>query len=122
MEKILVIDDEPVIRIMLKQLFEQSGYAVCEACDGKQGIALFRKENPDLVITDLIMPDEEGLGLMKKIKQITPDAKIIAISGGGIGSAHVYLSLAKKMGADHVFEKPFDARQMLATVQGMLKK
>lgn len=122
MEKILVIDDEPVIRIILKQLFEENGYDVCEASDGKQGIALFKKEKPDLVITDLIMPDEEGLEVMKKIKQMLPDAKIIAISGGGIGSAQVYLSLAKKMGASHVFEKPFDAKQMLATVQDMLSK
>jgi DNA-binding response OmpR family regulator len=120
MEKILVIDDEPVIRILLRQLFEQTGYEVCEACEGKQGLDLFIKESPDLVITDLIMPGEEGLETIKKIKKIKPDAKILAISGGGIGSARVYLSLALKMGAAHVFEKPFDPKEMLTIVQNML--
>ncbi len=120
MEKILVIDDEPVIRILLRQLFEQAGYEVLDACDGKQGVACFKNQNPDLVITDLIMPEEEGLEAIKQIKQLKPDAKIIAISGGGVGSAQIYLDLAKRMGAQHTFEKPFDAKQVLATVQALL--
>lgn len=120
MEKILVIDDEPVIRILLKQLFEKKGYEVVEASDGKQGLDLFKKQSPDLVITDLIMPEEEGLSVIRKIKQMDGDAKIIAISGGGIGSADIYLDLAKSMGAAHIFKKPFDVQDVLLTVEQML--
>ncbi|MFH2091389.1 MAG: response regulator [Pseudomonadota bacterium] len=120
MEKILVIDDEPAIRILLRQLFEQAGYEVYEASDGKQGIFVYKKENPDLVITDLIMPNEEGLDVIKNIKKIRPGAKIIAISGGGIGSAQLYLTLAKRMGASHVFEKPFAAQEVLTISQSLL--
>ena len=120
MEKILVIDDEPVIRVLLRQLFEKKSYTVFEACDGKEGLDLYKKETPDVVVTDLIMPEEEGLSVIKKIRKMEPDAKIIAISGGGMGSAEVYLKLAKTMGAQYVFQKPFDAREMLSTVENML--
>ena len=120
MEKILVIDDEPVIRVLLRQLFEKRSYTVFEASDGAEGLDLYRKENPDVVVTDLIMPEEEGLSVIKKIKKIKPDANIIAISGGGLGSAEVYLKLAKSMGAQYVFQKPFDDKEMLSTVENML--
>lgn len=120
MEKILVIDDDKVIRIILKQLFEQAGYEVCEAVDGVQGMRLFKQEAPDLVVTDLIMPEKEGIEVIREMKITDPDAKIVAISGGGVGKAYAYLSLAQSMGAAHVFEKPLDVNLMLNTVDKML--
>ena len=120
MKKILVIDDESVIRALLRQLFERNGFLVIDAEDGRQGLDLYREESPDLVVTDLIMPEEEGLTVIKEIKKMTPDAPIIAISGGGIGKADVYLQLAKSMGAGRIFEKPFDAKAVLKAVQEMV--
>ena len=84
MEKILIIDDEPSIRKMLKTLFEKNGYEVMEAQDGTQGIKLFQTHRPDLIITDLIMPGKEGLETIREIKKINQDAKIIAMSGTAV--------------------------------------
>lgn len=121
MEKILVIDDDSVVRVLLRQLFEQTGYTVCEASDGNEGVKLFKKESPDLVVTDLIMPEKEGLEAIKEIKSLKPDSKIVAISGGGIGNAQIYLGLARRLGASHVFEKPLNVSEVLSTVQTLLE-
>lgn len=120
MEKILVIDDDKVIRVILRQLFEHAGYEVCVASDGQEGIEMYTSESPDLVVTDLIMPEKEGIEVIKEMIKSDPAVKIIAISGGGVGKAQVYLGLARSFGAAHVFEKPLNVQQMLETVDQML--
>ena len=120
MKTILVIDDEPVIRVLLRQLLEKNGFTVIEAGDGLEGIRLFNQKQPDLVITDLIMPNEEGLGVIRALKQARDNVPIIAMSGGGVGSADIYLDLAEKMGAGASFEKPFDPKAVLASVKALL--
>jgi DNA-binding response OmpR family regulator len=114
--KILVIDDEPAIRSILSRLLSDQGYQVTTAEDGVRGWALFLEQKPDLVITDIIMPEREGVETIRKIRREYPHAKIIAISGGGRLVNYDVLAVARKFGADEVIHKPFDARGLLEAV------
>ncbi|MBC2705829.1 response regulator [Desulfobacula sp.] len=120
MKQILIIDDEASIRKMLKKLFEKNGYAVIDAQDGSQGVKLFKEHEPDLIITDLIMPEKEGLETISEIKKINPDTKIIAMSGGGVVEPEMYLDLAKNFGAQYSFNKPIDNEALLAAVKHLM--
>ena len=120
MFKILIIDDEPSIRKMLRRLLEKNNFEVIDAENGNEGIRLFREHEPDLVITDLLMPDKEGLETIREIKEIEPDAIIIAITGGGMAAPEMYLRLAKQLGAHHAFSKPLENDELLSTIQAIL--
>ena len=120
MEKILIIDDEAPIRKMLRKLLERNNYYVWEADNGKRGIESYKKNNPDLIITDLIMPEKEGLESIRELKKLNPDVKIIAISGGGITDPKMYLDLAVKFGAVRSFGKPVDNEILLSTIKEIL--
>jgi len=95
-------------------------FEVVTAENGKEGLYIYKQEQPDLVITDLIMPDKEGLETIRELKQMNPSAKIIAISGGGISSPTAYLDLAQKMGAAATFEKPLDNEALLSMVKKLI--
>ena len=116
MAKILVIDDDIIVRKTLIQILEDRGYQVVSAEDGKRGVAAFRSERPDLVITDIIMPEQEGIQTITEIRGMTPEAKIIAISGGGrIGNTD-FLKIARHLGAADIISKPFDPDDLLSRV------
>ncbi len=119
-QRILVIDDEPQLRAMLKRFLELEGYEVITAGDGKEGLRIFFQNPADLVITDLIMPDKEGIETIKELKASHPHAKIIAMSGGGRVGPETYLSLAMKMGASKTLIKPFDLRVLGDAVRELL--
>ena len=117
MKRILVIDDDDQIRTMLKLMLEKAGYEVNEASDGEIGLRK-QQENPfDIIITDIIMPNKEGIGTIVDIKKSFPDVKIIAISGGGRIVPNDYLDIAKRLGADRTLSKPFKRKQLLQTVK-----
>jgi len=118
--KILIIDDDEQMRILLRQVMEWAGYEVVEAADGREGMLKQRKEHADLVITDLIMPEQEGLETITGLKKEYPKLKIIAISGGGRIGPDAYLPAAQELGADRVFSKPFDVRELANTVKELL--
>ena len=120
MVKILIIDDEAPIRKMLKKLLERNEYEVLEAVNGNQGIKLFNEQDPDLIISDLIMPEKEGLETIRELKKLNPDVPIIAISGGGIQDPKMYLDLASKFGAIRTFAKPVDNEILLSTIKEIL--
>ncbi len=120
MNKILIIDDEAPVRKMLKKLLMKNGYHVWEADNGKIGIESYVKNNPDLIITDLIMPEKEGLESIRELKKLNPDIKIIAISGGGITDPKMYLDLASKFGAVQTFSKPVDNKTLISTINEIL--
>ncbi len=122
MKKILIIDDEKSIRSMLMQLFEKNNYEVTLARDGQQGIKLYKENRPDIIITDLIMPEKEGLETIKELKALNPDVKIIAMSGGGTVDPGTYLDLAKRMGALCTFSKPIDNKLLVSTVKELIAK
>ncbi len=116
MPKILIIDDEPHILMMVKKMLERAGYDVNLASNGNEGLKQFRKSPPDLVITDIIMPEREGLETIREMKLLRSNLKIIAMSGGGKISADNYLETAKIFGAAIVIEKPFTQKQLLSSV------
>ena len=121
MKKILIIDDEPYILLMLKKMLERAGYKVELASNGKEGMDIFRKQTTDLVITDIIMPDREGLELIIEMKKTRPDLKIIAISGGGRISPDSYLECATHFGAEKVFQKPFRQKELVSAVRELMQ-
>ncbi|RJR24469.1 MAG: response regulator [Desulfobacteraceae bacterium] len=119
-QRIIIIDDEPQIRAMLKQFLEIEGYEVLDAADGKEGLRLNEKKPADLVITDLIMPEKEGIETIKELKTSFPAIKIIAMSGGGRVGPETYLGLAKKLGAEKTLAKPFELRALGDAVRELL--
>ena len=116
-KSILVIDDDALFAKVLAQLLERCGYRVSVAADGTEGIARFRAETPDLVITDLILPGKDGLATMAELQQEFGDLKFIAVSGGDLNA----LPLARRLGARHTFLKPFDTEELLETIEEELK-
>ena len=122
MAKILVFDDEPSILLMIKKMLEKAGHEVDLALNGKDGMELFEKNKPDLVITDIIMPIKEGLETILELRKKHPGLKIIAISGGGRISPDGYLPGAKLLGADMVFQKPLVQKEFMEAVSMLLNK
>jgi DNA-binding response OmpR family regulator len=115
--KILVIDDEYLVRYTLARILRSNGYEVVTAADGERGMAAFRSAAPDVVITDIIMPEQEGFATIRQMRGERPDAKIIAMSGDAqIGSLDL-LAIARKLGADDAMRKPFDADELLSRVR-----
>ena len=116
MAKILVIDDDVIVRETIVQILEDGGHQVVSAEDGKRGMVAFRSERPDLIITDIIMPEQEGIQTITEIRGVQPNAKIIAISGGGrIGNTD-FLKIARHLGAFDAIAKPFDPDDLLSRV------
>ena len=118
--KILVIDDDEQMRVLLRQVMEWAGHEVVEAADGREGTRLQRQHRADLVITDLIMPEQEGLETITALRRDYPGLKIIAISGGGRIGPEAYLPAAQELGANRVFSKPFDVRELARAVKELL--
>jgi DNA-binding response OmpR family regulator len=122
MAKILVIDDEPSILLMIKKMLEKEGHEVDLALNGRDGMELFESIKPALVITDIIMPEKEGLETIVELRKKNPGLKIIAISGGGRISPEGYLPGAKLLGADMVFQKPLIPKEFTAAVAKLLNE
>jgi CheY-like chemotaxis protein len=120
MAKIFVFDDEPSILLMLKKMLEKAGHEVYLALNGREGIDLFKKHKPDLLITDIIMPEKEGLETILELRKKYPELKIIAISGGGRIGPDGYLPGAKLFGANMVFQKPLIQKEFMEAVSILL--
>ena len=115
--KILVIDDEEDICVMTKLLLERAGHEVVSACDGRVAIRLLTEQPFDLVITDMLMPDRDGLEVMSDLRRNHPGVRIIASSGGGRVSSESYLHIARKSGAHALLPKPFTHKELLASIE-----
>jgi DNA-binding response OmpR family regulator len=122
MAKILVIDDEPSILIMIKKMLEREGHLVDTAANGRVGTELFEKNNHDLIITDIIMPQKEGLEIILELRKKHPKLKIVAISGGGRIGPEGYLPSAKLFGADMVFQKPLVKNEFVEAISKLLSE
>lgn len=120
MSAILVVDDQKGIREVLRKVLAEIGHEVVEAEDGAAALALFRKQTFDLVITDIIMPEMEGIEEITTMKREQPDIKILAMSGGGRARVMDFLAVAGKAGADATLEKPFRKSELLDRVAGLL--
>ena len=120
MGRILVLDDTEVIRAMIRRWLEVEGHEVVEAPDGDAGIRLFREQPADLVITDLIMPEKDGIEVIKELHEDYPDVKIIAISAGGQLEQDLKLEQAIQFGASRTFEKTSNWREIIDVVRELL--
>jgi CheY-like chemotaxis protein len=118
--RILVVDDNDQMREMLRLLLESDGHEVSEAENGRRAVNQLKLEPVDLVITDIIMPEMEGIDLIMTIRTIYPDVKIIAISGGGRIAPHLCLKMADKLGADRILQKPFSKAAILSMIGELL--
>ncbi len=114
--KILLIEDDAQTRRLLKKLFKNLECEVIEASNGNEGLDLFYDHRPDLVITDIAMPEKDGIQVMIELRRDFPDVKIFAISGAGIKDPGEYLSLAKDVRALRTFVKPVKNSELLAAV------
>jgi len=120
MALIMIVDDDPHIQLALRQIVESAGHRVLEANNGQDAIELFGEFHPDLVITDVFMPHTDGIEAIREIRRITPNAKIIAISGGYVGSGWNYLDSVVVLGANLALQKPFTYSQLLSAVDRLL--
>ena len=115
MATILIIDDEEGIRALLRFTLEAAGHEVVEAANGREGLALYRYRPADLVITDIAMPEMNGLDMILELTRYFLDAKVIAISG--VGGKKNGLGVAKLLGARRTIQKPFSMVQLLDAVR-----
>lgn len=117
MPSVLVIDDDDRIRRLIREVLEQAGYVVEEARGGKEGLERYRTHQPDVVIMDILMPDQDGLESMLTLHREFPSSRVIAISGGGdmIGILN-FLDVAKMLGASRTLQKPFEMNTLLEAV------
>ncbi|MDH3231476.1 MAG: response regulator [Alphaproteobacteria bacterium] len=120
MGRILVVDDEELVRETLCHMLEDAGYEVFEATNGNEALQAFEEQKIDVVVTDIFMPEKEGLETIAELRQRKPDVKIIAVSGGGGDGKLDYLDFAKRFGAISVLTKPFLREQVLSAVKAIL--
>ena len=122
MARILVIDDDEQVLDMLYESLTREGYDVLRASNGEQGMRLYREHSVDLIVTDLIMPEKEGIETIIELRQDFPDVKIIAISGGGRIGTKDYLNMAKIFGVQRTFTKPVAREQLLDAIRGLINE
>lgn len=119
--RILVIDDDEFIRALIRRGLENTGYTVAEATNGFEAMTQFRQFKPDGVITDLLMPERDGIETILEIRRLAPHVPIMAISGGYSNMAPVYLKTAGELGADVMLSKPFSVAQLLSALAPLVK-
>ena len=120
MQNVLIIDDNPMLRSTLKEILEFNDFAVAIAADGNQAMEEFQKNQPDLIIVDILMPEKDGIETIIALKKLEPSVKIIAMSGGGNAGFASFLHMAKLLGANDTIEKPFTTQRLLEIINGVL--
>ena len=120
MAAILLVDDNDQLRATIERALKAAGHDVLSAMNGRSALSILPKVKYDLVVTDIVMPDIEGLELIRSIRKVDPTAKIIAMSGGGRGPADDYLTMARNFGAAQTLEKPFTMETLTKTVESVL--
>ncbi|MEG3640499.1 response regulator [Magnetococcus sp. PR-3] len=122
MATVLIIDDDMAVRELLRQILEDDGHEVFEASDGLEGVRSYQNRQTDIIITDMLMPEKDGVEVIMELRDFAPTARIIAISGGGRGlDAHFNLRVAEDFGAITTLAKPFTRNEVLGAVQNLLE-
>ena len=121
MTRILLIDDDVQVREMLRQMLERAGYEVVDASSGREGLEHYQAAAIDLIITDILMPDQDGLETIRELRRLAPAAKIIAISGGGQSGLLDLLPIAEKLGAQCTLRKPLRRLELLEAVRQLVQ-
>lgn len=122
MALVLVIDDNESLRMVIRRTLEAARHEVVEAADGLQGLALLASHDPQLLITDILMPIKEGLETIREVRAIRPGLAIMAITGGGAMDSASLLDIARQFGADAVLEKPFRPAELRRVVDTLLRR
>jgi CheY-like chemotaxis protein len=117
---ILVVEDDDLVRAFILRVLEREGYALASAPNGVDGLRQCREVAPALVITDIVMPDMEGLEMIRELRKVDPSLPVLAISGGGRGDPRMYLDMARHLGARATLAKPFDREALLGAVASLL--
>jgi CheY-like chemotaxis protein len=120
MAHVLVVDDEDQMRKLIRLVLQQESHTVMEASNGKNAIKAFQGAGIDLVVSDVVMPDMDGLELIKAIRKNHPRVKILAISGAGKEGPGLYLNIAKQFGADAILMKPFTPAELIERVSALI--
>ncbi len=121
MSTILLVDDDDGFRSMVYSLLTKKGYTVIEAVDGEDGLKKFHENSPDLVITDIIMPEQDGTGLILELNKMKSEVPIIAMSGGGRIAPEEYLDMAERLGAMRTLTKPIERDELLGAIKELLE-
>lgn len=121
MARILIIEDDDHARAALRRTLERAGYTVLEAANGREGLQRYRLEPAEIVITDILMPEQDGLETIMALRKESPEVKIIAISGGGETGRMDFLHVAEHLGSQYTFRKPFDIQELIAAVRALLQ-
>jgi two-component system chemotaxis response regulator CheY len=119
MPLVLIIDDDAQMRKTMRRILTSAGHEVIEAADGREGLAAFQTHSPDVVITDLVMPEKEGIETIIELRRVAQYSRILAVSGSLVDGNSSFLAMAKKLGADLVLEKPFRAAQLQQAVDDL---
>jgi len=120
MAKILIIDDEKGVRDAVEAVAAAAGHETRSATDGRQGLAEFARFQPDLVVTDVLMPEKEGIETIIDLRKLNPTLPILAISGGGRVGNMSFLTMAERFGATQTMAKPFSTAQLMAAFDACL--
>ena len=118
--RVLLIEDDPAILSLMHEAFQRNGFETYCAANGRSGLEMFHALDPDLVVTDIVMPEKEGMEVIMEVRKSLFETKIIAISGGGEKGRTAYLRWAKELGADLVIRKPFRVSMLLWMAQEVL--
>jgi CheY-like chemotaxis protein len=116
MATVLVIEDDQEVREYLVAVLSRAGHTVSAACNGRDGVARFQEQPTEVVITDIIMPEKDGIETILDLRREHPQLKVIAISGGGRSTPENYLHSARLLGADRAIRKPFKNEEILSAV------
>ncbi|SME92680.1 response regulator [Desulfovibrio gilichinskyi] len=122
MSRILVVDDDPISRQILRAMLEKEGHVVSEAEDGVKALNNYDKGSVDLVITDIFMPEKEGVQTVRELIKENPDVKIIAVSGGSSSANYDSLDWIKMFGVKYTFTKPFNSKAIISAIDDLLSE
>ncbi|MBC8239835.1 MAG: response regulator [Alphaproteobacteria bacterium] len=120
--KILLVDDDPLVSATLSAILQRANYAVVTAADGNACLSELQSQEFDLVITDIMMPEKDGIETIVEIRKLNPSQKIVAISGGSLSVDLDYLDFADKLGANGILPKPINSEQLLTMVEPLLER
>jgi CheY-like chemotaxis protein len=120
MPRILVIDDNDAFRSTICLWLKHHGYEVLQATNGKEGMTMLASSAPDVILTDILMPEQDGLETIQAVRKKLPEMKIVAMSGGMLDGRVDFLPIAAKFGADHVMHKPFSGSELLLVLEKLL--
>ena len=121
MARILIIDDDEHARTAIRRILEYVGHSVLEAADGREGLRIYHNAPVELVITDILMPEKDGLETIIALRKEFPEVKIIAITGGGRTGHRDFLYVAERLGAKRTLHKPFDIQELIDAVHALLQ-